>query len=86
MSENTLILDSEDMSLLRTIQNDARAIDQFIKMTVSQGESRLSELNQRQREAWTKIAKKYELDLRREDWALKDDGSAIVKVQQRYEY
>lgn len=84
--KHTVKLDKQDTAALKKLHDSQQAISQFVDMISKQGELRLSQVQDEGRQIWTKLAKKYDLDLERAAYTLSNDGTELVLTGVRYSY
>lgn len=72
-------LSKAEAALLNKTQVQRQALDQFVQTIMQQGESRLAELVQSQKDAWEAIGKAHDIDFKKVDYAL--EGDTLVPVQ-----
>ena len=83
---HTVDLDHADTKALKKLNDSQVAVTQFVDMVSKQGEMRLAQVQEEGRETWTKLAKKYNLDLDRAAYTLSNDGKQLVLTGVRYSY
>lgn len=76
-------LDEADAREMRKHNDQQIAVQQFVQAISQQGEQRIAQLQESGREMWMRIAKKYGIDLNRVDYAMNDDGDALVPMRMK---
>lgn len=83
---HTVDLDQADTKALKKLHDSQQSVAQFVDMVSKQGEMRLAQVQEEGRETWTKLAKKYNLDLDKAAYTLSNDGKQLVLTGVRYSY
>lgn len=76
--KKTVELDKEDSDLLRGLNDKQVGVQQWVQMVTQQGEQRVAQLQAEGRGIWSKIAEKYDLDLKKVHYNLDDSGSNLI--------
>lgn len=76
-------LDEEDQRLMKKLNDDTMAVQQFVRTVQEQGEARLSAIQGKMRETWTHFSEKYGLDLETVSYNLSQDGKLLVPTAVR---
>lgn len=78
-----VVLDDDDASALRKLNDMQSSIQQYVHTVQQQGEQRLAQLQETGRKVWSKIAKRHNLDLDQVDYKLNDAGTALTPIRMK---
>lgn len=78
MNPQKVKLSKAEADTIKKLDSRKAAIDVFIKTIMSQGENRISELQQESMEVWRKLDKAHNLDLDHIQYNMDTDGLTLV--------
>lgn len=76
-------LEADDQRVLKKMNDDMVAVQQFVAQVQQQGEARLSQLQASMRETWATLAAKHNLDLDTVSYSLSNDGTELVPTSMK---
>lgn len=77
-------IESALYSKLMNLNTRKIAIDQFVKQVTAEGRKMMEEAHNDTVTVWAEIAKKYELDLSKQEWVPSNEKDEIVLIMERH--
>ncbi len=74
-------LSPKEAASLNKVQTKRQGLDQFVQTIIQQGEARLAELMQEQKDVWNAIGTAHGINFNKIDYAL--EGEELVPVQMK---
>jgi gamma-glutamylcysteine synthetase len=81
LSVDRIVLSVEHQQLLQGVRNEQIALDAFVQHIVQEGQRRAEAVVQKNNDAWKKVAKDLNLDVRHIEYQLSEDGLELVPAR-----